>query len=64
MYYTNAKAGGGLQFRLRKNNYTNTLFIVDEASMISADRLQSKLFENGSLLDDLIEYVDSGKTVV
>ena len=61
MYYTNAKAGGGLQFRLRKNNYTNTLFIVDEASMISADRLQSKLFENGSLLDDLIEYVDSGK---
>src|SRR5690606_33311109 len=37
-----------------------TLFIVDEASMIADNASESKLFENGSLLDDLMQYVYSG----
>ena len=34
--------------------------IVDEASMISDSAADSKLFENGSLLDDLLLFVYSG----
>jgi exodeoxyribonuclease-5 len=45
---------------LKPNKFKNTLFIVDEASMIGDDRQSAKLFENGSLLDDLIQYVDAG----
>lgn len=46
------------QFMLRENKLSNTLFIVDEASMISNDGLSN--FGSGSLLDDLIEFVYSG----
>lgn len=52
--------GGGVQFTLQPNKYKNSIFIVDEASMISDQGANSKLFENGSLLDDLIEFVYSG----
>ncbi|HBK83235.1 MAG TPA: ATP-dependent endonuclease, partial [Flavobacterium sp.] len=41
--------------------HTNTIFIIDEASMISDAVLESKMYVNGSLLDDLIFYIDSGK---
>jgi len=30
------------------------------SSMIGDDRQSAKLFENGSLLDDLMQYVDAG----
>ncbi len=43
------------------NLYKNTLFIVDEASMISNDGLDSFVFGSGRLLDDLIHYVYSGE---
>ena len=46
------------QFSLKENKATNTLFIVDEASMISNDGLSN--FGSGSLLDDLLEFVYSG----
>lgn len=46
------------QFMLKENKFSNTLFIVDEASMISNDGLSN--FGSGSLLDDLIEFVYSG----
>jgi exodeoxyribonuclease-5 len=49
-----------VQFVLAPNKHRNTLFIVDEASMIPDTPADSKLFENGSLLDDLIYYVYSG----
>ncbi len=42
------------------NLHTNTLFFVDEASMISNDGLSSFSFGSGRLLDDLIHYVYSG----
>lgn len=42
------------------NLHKDTLFIVDEASMISNDGLDSSVFGTGRLLDDLIQYVYSG----
>ena len=60
IYFTKAEKGSGVQFVLKPNKYSNSLFIVDEASMIGDDRQSAKLFENGSLLDDLMQYVDAG----
>ena len=46
-------------FQLTDNRQTGTLFICDEASMISTLN-DSSPFGTGNLLDDLIEYVYSG----
>jgi exodeoxyribonuclease-5 len=48
-------------FVLADNLHKHTLFIVDEASMISNDGLDSFGFGSGRLLDDLIRYVYSGE---
>ena len=47
-------------FSLAENKFTNALFIIDEASMIGADR-DASAFGSGSLLDDLVRYVYSGQ---
>lgn len=47
------------QFVLDRNLTKDTLFIVDEASMISDQAQEHNLFGSGKLLDDLIEYVYS-----
>ncbi|MGB2086369.1 MAG: ATP-dependent DNA helicase [Flavobacteriaceae bacterium] len=60
IYFTKNEGGKGMQFTLKPNKFKNTLFVVDEASMIGDDRQNTKLFENGSLLGDLIQYVDAG----
>jgi len=60
IYYPKSKKGGGVSFTLQKNKHRNTIFIVDEASMIPDINTDAKLFENGSLLDDLMEYIYSG----
>ncbi len=60
IYFPKKQKGGGVQFLLAPNKNRNTIFIVDEASMISDAPADSKLFENGSLLDDLIQFVYSG----
>ncbi|RXG16284.1 exodeoxyribonuclease-5 [Leeuwenhoekiella aestuarii] len=60
IYYPKKQSGGGVSFTLQRNKHRNTIFIVDEASMISDNAAESKLFENGSLLDDLMSYVYSG----
>ena len=60
IYFPKKQTGGGIQFVLAPNKHRNTLFIVDEASMIPDTPADSKLFENGSLLDDLMYYVYSG----
>ncbi|ALM06720.1 ATP-dependent endonuclease [Sediminicola sp. YIK13] len=60
IYFPKKQSGGGVQFVLSPNKHRNTIFIVDEASMIPDTAADSKLFENGSLLDDLIMYVYSG----
>ena len=51
---------GSVSFKLQENKHRDTIFIVDEASMIPDINQDSKLFENGSLLDDLMQYVYSG----
>ncbi|MGM9758706.1 MAG: ATP-dependent RecD-like DNA helicase [Parabacteroides sp.] len=43
------------------NLHKDTLFIVDEASMIANNRSESIIFGSGRLLDDLIHYVYSGQ---
>jgi len=60
IYYPRNEKGSGVKFILKSNNFKNTLFLVDEASMISDNKEQSKFFENGSLLNDLIQYVSNG----
>ncbi|CAG0978186.1 ATP-dependent RecD-like DNA helicase [Flavobacteriales bacterium] len=63
IYRLQSSADGFMMFLLQQNKYTDTLFIVDEASMIS----NSQGLENmnwgkeQNLLDDLISYVYSGK---
>jgi ATP-dependent exoDNAse (exonuclease V) alpha subunit len=59
IYRMSAK-GGTSVFSLIENKHTNTLFIVDEASMISASSEDKSVFGNRNLLDDLIDYVYSG----
>lgn len=51
---------GTVSFTLQPNKHRDTIFIVDEASMIPDINQDSKLFENGSLLDDLMQFVYSG----
>lgn len=46
-------------FSLAENKHTDTIFIVDEASMIS-NSSEGSFFGTGRLLDDLIHYVYSG----
>ncbi|RKR11991.1 UvrD-like helicase family protein [Flavobacterium sp. 90] len=60
IYFPKKSAGGGVAFTKQLNKHKNTIFIVDEASMISDSNSDSKLYDNGSLLDDLISYVYSG----
>lgn len=47
-------------FSLAENKYTNTVFIVDEASMIATSSPEGSVFGTGRLLDDLVHYVYNG----
>lgn len=60
IYFPKKEKSGGVKFVMQPNKHKNTIFIVDEASMIPDTPGESKLFENGSLLDDLMQYVYSG----
>jgi ATP-dependent exoDNAse (exonuclease V) alpha subunit len=61
IYFPKKDSAGAVGFTLQPNKFTNTIFIVDEASMISDTSNDSKLYANGSLLDDLMQYVYAGK---
>jgi len=61
IYFPKKMPNGSVDFVLQNNKHINTIFIVDEASMIPDRPQNGKLFENGSLLDDLISYVYSGR---
>lgn len=60
IYFPKKDSAGGVKFVIQPNKHRNTIFIVDEASMVPDLPSDSKLFENGSLLDDLMQYVYSG----
>lgn len=48
-------------FNLNDNLYTDTLFMVDEASMIANMGLGGMSFGSGCLLDDLVHFVYQGR---
>lgn len=54
------KSMSEFRFQLADNLYNHTLFIVDEASMIS-NTGSDTAFGSGRLLDDLVEFVYSGE---
>ncbi len=60
IYHPKKTSNGGVEFVRQTNKHINTIFFVDEASMVPDAPSNSKLFDNGSLLDDLMEYVYAG----
>lgn len=54
-----AKDGFGV-FTLNQNLNSETLYIVDEASLISNGSNDSSIFGSGRLLDDLVQFVKGG----
>ena len=58
IYWIKTNKSGNTFIKLKENTHSNTIFIVDEASMISEN--SDKGFGNRSLLDDLIKYVYEG----
>jgi len=61
IYIQTVLPGGMVKISLRSNLHKNTLFIVDEASMIQSESMSEdfRLFSSRNLLDDLMEYVFS-----
>ena len=60
IFFTKNNFSGNLEFTLKVNKHKNTLFVVDEASMISTNRNDGIGLFTQSLLDNLIKYVYSG----
>ncbi|WP_396183414.1 ATP-dependent RecD-like DNA helicase [Flavobacterium sp.] len=61
IYFPKKNSSGGVFFTRQVNKHKNTIFIVDESSMISDVNTDSKSAESNSLLDDLMNYVYSGE---
>lgn len=61
IYFPKKMANAGMGFTLQKNKFKDTIFIVDEASMISDYLSDGAGLQNSSLLEDLIYFVYSGK---
>lgn len=61
IYRQKTFSGDGGVFNLNFNKYENILFMVDESSMISNQGMGDQLFGSGCLLDDLIQFVYSGR---
>lgn len=60
IYRQQSSSDGMGRFVLDRNLYSDTWFVVDEASMISNESSESTVFGSGRLLNDLLEYVYSG----
>jgi exodeoxyribonuclease-5 len=62
IYFINSAGDGIPHFQLGENKRTNTIFIVDEASMVStfSGITDKNSFSPRDLLEDLLEYVYSG----
>lgn len=61
IYRERSFSGPSGAFNLNDNLHADTLFIVDEASMISNSGHEGSAFGSGRLLDDLIQYVCQGR---
>ena len=58
IYWIRSRKNGNTYIKIKDNTHTNTIFIVDEASMIP--EASDSSFGNRSLLDDLVQYVYDG----
>ncbi|MBM77101.1 MAG: ATP-dependent endonuclease [Crocinitomicaceae bacterium] len=58
IYWIRSRKNGNTYIKIKDNTHTNTIFIVDEASMIP--EASDSSFGNRSLLDDLIQFVYDG----
>lgn len=61
LYYPKRSGNKPISFTLAKNKFKHTLFIVDEASMLSDRQPDKGMFASDSLLQHLFEYVYSGQ---
>lgn len=61
IYRQQSYTDGFGRFTLNFNKSKHTIFIVDEASMISNQSFDDSAFGSGRLLTDLIEYIKMGK---
>lgn len=59
--YRQKSAGDISAFNLNFNNNRDTLFMIDEASMIANQGYGESAFGSGCLLDDLMQFVYSGQ---
>src|SRR5690606_33802162 len=59
IYYPKKDKNSGMAFTMQANKHKNTVFIVDESSMISDNVTDATMYTHGSLLDDLMYYVYS-----
>lgn len=60
IYFPKSQQHSKIDFILKTNKHRNTIFIVDESSMISDNSQDVGLYKN-SVLDDLIDYVKEGR---
>lgn len=61
IYRERSTTGYESKFSLDFNKERGAIFIVDEASMLSSGGGDGNIFGSGDLLNDLVEYVRSGK---
>ncbi len=60
IYFPKKDRSGGVKFTLAPNRHRNTVFLIDEASMIPDTPVDTAKGNTNSLLDDLITFVSSG----
>ena len=61
IYREKSYSGIGGQFNLNDNMHKNTLFMIDEASMIGRGGRMTSDFGTGDLLSDLVQFVYNGQ---
>ena len=61
IYRQRRSSGNTAEFQLAENLHKDTLFMVDEASMIGNSAAGGEMFGSGRLLDDLVEFVYTGE---
>ena len=60
IFYVKNNPAGNIDFSLKINKHKNTIFIVDEASMIPTVKKNETGLFSDSLLDNIVKYVYSG----
>ncbi|MCL2290219.1 MAG: AAA family ATPase [Bacteroidetes bacterium] len=61
LIYKISQKEGLVKVKRRMNESTNTLYIIDEASMISCESSSGELFGSRELLTDVVEFVFEGE---